>query len=281
VRLAADLPPERLDRSRYELVVDERFDGPALDTARWVPHYLPQWSTPERSAARYALGGSGTDAGTPGLTLRIDHDQPAWSPEFDGDLRVSNLQTGARSGPAGSGSGQHPFRDGLVVRTPQAHRALWLPHYGLIEISLVPCLHPRALTALWLIGFESTPEQSGELCVVELFGLDIGPDGSGRVGVGVHPFGDPDLRDDFAQVATAIDLRDEHRYTVEWMPGAARFYLDDALIAEVDQSPAYPLQLMLNLYELPDGSPRDPADYPLEARITSVRHWRPREIVEA
>ena len=43
----------------------------------------------------------------------------------------------------------------------------------------------------------------------------------------MHPFGDPGLRDDFAQVATAIDLRDEHRYTVEWMPGAARFYLDD------------------------------------------------------
>lgn len=276
MRIAPDLPAERLDRSRYELVVDERFDGRALDTARWLPHYLPQWSTPERSAARYALGGSGTDASTPGLTLRIDHDQPAWSPEFDGELRVSNLQTGVRSGPAGSGSGQHPFRDGLAVRTPQQERALWLPNYGLIEVSLVPCLHPRALTALWLIGFESTPEQSGELCVVELFGRDIGPDGSGRVGVGVHPFGDPDLRDDFAQVATAIDLRDEHRYTVEWMPGAARFYLDDALIAEVDQSPAYPLQLMLNLYELPDGSPRDPGDYPLEARVTSVRHWRPR-----
>lgn len=270
MRLAPDLPPERLDRSRYELVVDERFGSEALDPERWIAHYLPQWSTPDRSAARYRLGPDG-------LTLRIDHDQPAWSPEFDGELRVSNLQTGVRSGPAGSGSGQHPFRDGLVVRTPQPERALWLPHYGLIEVTLVPCLHPRALTALWLIGFESTPEQSGELCVVELFGRDILPDGSGRVGVGVHPFGDPALVDDFAQVATAIDLRDEHRYTVEWMPGAARFSLDDDLIAEVDQSPAYPLQLMLNLYELPDSSPRDPDDYPLEARITSVRHWRPRD----
>lgn len=272
MRVGPALMPSQLDRTRYELVVEERFIGPELDLARWLPEYLPQWSTPERSAARYALG---ADENTRGLTLRIDHDQPAWSPEFDGELRVSNLQTGVRSGPAGSGSGQHPFREGLVVRTPQPERPLWLPHYGLIEISLVPCLHPRALTALWLIGFESTPEQSGELCVVELFGRDIGPDGSGRVGVGVHPFGDPGLRDDFAQVATAIDLRNEHLYTVEWMPGAARFYLDEQLIAETDQSPAYPLQLMLNLYELPDGSPRDPAEYPLEARITGVRHWVP------
>jgi hypothetical protein len=274
VRFGDALPPSRLDRSGYELIVDERFPGPGLDTRRWLPHYLPQWSTPDRSVARYTLGPRG-------LTLRIEHDQPAWSPEYDGELRVSNLQTGVRSGPAGSGSGQHPFREGLVVRTPQPEQRLWLPNYGLIEISLVPCLHPRALTALWLIGFESTPEQSGELCVVELFGRDIRPDGSGRVGVGVHPFGDPTLHDDFLQVETAVDLRQERTYAVEWRPHSARFYLDDELIAETDQSPAYPLQLMLNLYELPDGSPRVPAEYPLEARITSVRHWRPREIVEA
>ncbi len=275
MRIAPDVPAERLDRSRYELVVDERFDGRALDPARWLAHYLPQWSTPDRSAARYSLGGSGSDASTPGLTLRIDHDQPAWSPEFDGELRVSNLQTGVRSGPVGSGSGQHPFREGLAVRTSQQERALWLPHYGLIEVSLVPCRHPRALTALWLIGFESTPEQSGELCVVELFGRDIRPDGSGRVGVGVHPFGDPTLHDDFLQVETAVDLRQERTYAVEWRPHSARFYLDDELIAETDQSPAHPLQLMLNLYELPDGSPRVPAEYPLEARITAVRYAQP------
>jgi len=274
VRLAPDLTPARLDRSAFELVVDERFEGPELDPARWLPHYLPQWSTPDRSAARYATGPGG-------LTLRIDHNQAAWSPEFDGELRVSNLQSGVRSGPAGSSVGQHPFRDGLVVRTPQPERALWLPQYGLIEVGIVPCLHPRALTALWLIGFESTPEQSGELCVVELFGREIAAasaasPGSGRIGLGVHPFRDPTLRDDFALVETATDLRAEHLYTVEWMPGAARFYLDEQLIAEVDQSPAYPLQLMLNLYELPDGAPRDAADYPLEARITGVRHWRPR-----
>ena len=48
--------------------------------------------------AEMALGGFGPHAGTPGLSLRIDHDQEAWSPEFNGELRVSNLQSGARSG---------------------------------------------------------------------------------------------------------------------------------------------------------------------------------------
>lgn len=256
-----------LDRSRYELVVDESFAGSSLAADRWLPHYLPQWSTPERSAARYSLGPEG-------LALRIDHDQPAWSPEFDGELRVSNLQTGVRSGAIGSGEGQHPFRPGLVVRTAQPERRLWLPHHGLIEVRLRPSTHPRALTALWLIGFEHVPEQSGELCIVELFGRDIAVDGSARVGLGLHPFGDPALRDDFVQVEVAGDARDWRTYSVEWMPGAARFFIDDELVAEADQSPDYPLQLMLNLYELPDGTPRDPAEYPLEAGVQWVREWR-------
>lgn len=269
MRLAPDLPADRLDRSRYELVVDEGFTGPILDTARWLPHYLPQWSTPDRSAARYTLGPAG-------LTLRIDHDQPAWSPEYDGELRVSNLQTGVRSGRVGSGSGQHPFREGLVVRTAQPERRLWLPHHGLVEVRLQACPHSRALTALWLIGFEHEPEQSGELCIVELFGRDMQLDGSARVGLGIHPFGDPALRDDFVQVPLAGGALDWHTYSVEWMPGAARFFIDDVLVAEADQSPDYPLQLMLNLYELPDGTTRDPADYPLEAGVQWVREWRAR-----
>ena len=269
MRLNPDLPASRLDRTGYELVVDERFTGPALDPTRWVPHYLPQWSTPDRSAARYALSPEG-------LTLRVDHDQPAWSPEFDGELRVSNLQTGVRSGAVGSGEGQHPFRSGLVVRTAQPESSLWLLHYGLIEVRLRPSTHARALTALWLIGFEQVPEQSGELCVVELFGRDIADDGSARVGLGLHPFGDPALRDDFVQVEFAGESRDWHTYSVEWMPGAARFFIDDTLVAEADQSPDYPLQLMLNLYELPDGTPRDPAEYPLEADVQWVREWQRR-----
>src|SRR3712207_7112339 len=47
--------------------------------------YLPQWTTPERSAARYELH--------PGwLRLRIDADHPAWRPE-DGELRRSEEHT--------------------------------------------------------------------------------------------------------------------------------------------------------------------------------------------
>jgi hypothetical protein len=88
---------DALDRTAYELVFDENFADSELDADRWVAHYLPQWTTPERSAARYEL--------RPGiLQLRIDVDQPAWRPE-DGELRVSNIQTGTFSGPLGSAIG--------------------------------------------------------------------------------------------------------------------------------------------------------------------------------
>lgn len=268
MRRSPDLPASRLDRSRFELVVDERFADPALDAALWLPEYLPHWSTPERSAARYAL--------TPdGLELRVDHDQLAWAPEFDGELRVSNLQTGSFSGPVGSAAGQHRFREGLVVRTPVPERRLWQPHYGLVEARIRPSLHPRALTALWLIGHEAEPTQSGELCVVELFGGEIDERGTTSIGVGVHPFADPRLADDFARVPIAGDARGFRTYSLEWMPGAARWYVDDVLVAEVDQSPDYPLQLMLNLYDLPvEGMTRVASSYPMTAGVAWVRGWR-------
>lgn len=269
MRLSPDLAETRLDRSRYRIVVDERFGGSGLDLERWVPEYLPHWSTPDRSPARYRL----TDEG---LELRVDHDQPAWSPQFDGELRVSNLQSGSFSGPVGSEVGQHRFREGLVVRTAVPERRLWQPLHGLIEVRLRPSLHPRALTALWLIGHEADRAQSGELCVVELFGGEIDGTGATSIGVGVHPFGDPRLREEFARVPIAGDARDWRTYSLEWMPGAARWYVDDVLIAEVDQSPDYPLQLMLDLYDLPlEGTSRDPATYPMTAGVAWVREWQP------
>jgi hypothetical protein len=266
--------PPRIDRSGYELELDERFAGPALDEAVWIPAYLPHWSTPERSAARFDVG---LLAGGRGLRLRIDADQPAWSPEWNGRLRVSNLQTGAFSGPAGSGVGQHHFRPDLIVRTALPERRLRLPRYGIVELQARASADPAVLCALWLIGFEDEPQRSAEICIMEVFGRDI-RDGTTRVGLGVHPFGDPQVRDDFAAVSLPIDATETHTYSAEWLPGRVRFYVDDTLVRVVDQAPDYPLQLMLDIYELPDetGSlPPSPGDaYPKVFEVDWVRGWR-------
>ena len=64
----------------FELEFEDTFDGNELDTARWLPYYLPHWSSRERSAARYVVG-EGV------LRLRIEEDQQPWCPELDGEVR--------------------------------------------------------------------------------------------------------------------------------------------------------------------------------------------------
>jgi beta-glucanase (GH16 family) len=93
------------------------------------------------------------------------------------------------------------------------------------------------------------------------------------VGVGVHPFGDPRIVDDFSRETVQVDARDFHVYAAEWTPERVAFFVDDELVKVVDRSPAYPMQLMLGLYELS----RDDADrggYPKELVVDYVRGYR-------
>ena len=41
--------------TRALIEFDETFAGETLDTRRWLPNYLPHWSTWDRAAARYAI----------------------------------------------------------------------------------------------------------------------------------------------------------------------------------------------------------------------------------
>ena len=232
-----------MDRDAYELEFEDAFDGPSLDVRRWLPFYLPQWSSRERAAARYEVGGGL-------LRLRIDADQEPWAPELDGETRVSSLQTGLFAGAVGSAVGQHRFSPDAVVREAQRNVRLYTPRYGLFEIRLRAIDDPLSMVALWMIGYEDEPERSAEICVCEIFGRDVEPDGA-RVGMGVHPFGDPDITDDFAAEHLSIDVRDLHTYAAEWTPERVSFFVDDELVRTVDQSPAYPMQLMLSVYEFP------------------------------
>jgi len=257
---------DALDRADYGLVFKEDFTGPELAPDRWVGHYLPHWSTPERSAARYEL-----DAGV--LTLRIDADQPAWRVE-DGELRVSNIQTGSFSGPVGSPTGQHRHRLDLTVRTAQPTRRLYTPSTGMVEATLRASPDPTCMLAFWLVGFEEAAgEQSGEICVAELYGNAIGPERSSvRAGIKAHH--DPGLRDDMADVVLDLDATAWHTYTAEWTPQRVRFFVDNRPLRTVHQGIDYPLQVMVDLFEFPEGSGRDPAAYPKTGQVRAVRGYR-------
>jgi beta-glucanase (GH16 family) len=163
-----------------------------------------------------------------------------------------------------------------VVREAQRNARLYTPQYGVIEMRAKATDDPRSMVALWMIGYEDEPDRSAEICVCEIFGRDVGPRHA-AVGMGVHPFGDPRIVDEFSAETLPIDARDFHVYAAEWTPEHVAFFVDGALVKTVEQSPSYPMQLMLGIYDFADAMERDPAAraYPKQFVIDHVRGYRP------
>jgi Glycosyl hydrolases family 16 len=217
------------------------FDGSGLDLEVWVPHYLPQWSSRAESAATYEVGGSE-------LRLTIPPDQGLWCKgDHEPPLRVSGVQSGVFSGEVGSTVGQQPFREGLRVREEQPEQWGWTPRYGLIEIQARMELSPRSMASLWLSGLERRPEESGEICVFEIFG-----DAPKNIGQGIKPFRDPALTWDFEAPRLELDVRDPHVYAARWEAGRVELLVDGEPVRTVEQAPAYPVQAMIAVFDFPD-----------------------------
>jgi Glycosyl hydrolases family 16 len=261
-------PCGRLRPIAYELEFEDTFDGDSLDRGRWLPYYLPHWSSRERAAARYEVADGC-------LRLLITSDQQPWCPDLDGDVRVSSLQTGQFAGPVGSSVGQHRFHPAAVVREPQRNVRLYTPQYGRIELRAKALDDPQTMVALWMIGYEDEPGRSAEICVCEIFGRDVRP-GRVSVGMGVHPFGDSSIRDEFAAETVPIDAREFHVYAAEWTADQVVFLIDGQRVKTVGQSPAYPMQLMLGIYEFPPEGGQEPTTsaYPKEFVVDYVRGHR-------
>ena len=224
------------------------FDGPLLDLEVWVPHYLPQWSSRALSAATYEVAGSELRLSIPpgqGIWCEGDHEPP---------LRVSGVQSGVCSGPVGSTVGQQAFREGLVVREEQPAQWGWTPEYGLIEICARMELSPRSMASLWLSGLEQRPEESGEICVFEIFGESV-DDGGADVGQGIKHFRDPSLSWDFAAPRLELDVRQPHVYAAAWRPERVEFLVDGEQVKAVEQAPAYPVQAMIAVFDFPEKDP--------------------------
>jgi len=241
---AGRIRPRRWGTSVLVTFCDD-FDAPALDTSVWIPHYLPMWSSRAESAATYALADSELRLTIPpgqGLWCAGDHEPP---------LRVSGIQSGVWSGPAGSTRGQQPYRDGLAVRELQPARWGWTPHYGRLEVRARMALSPRSMASVWMVGLEDEPERCGEICIFEVFGDALTGGEGAAVGGGVHPFRDPALTDDFQAPRLPIDVTEPHLYAAEWRPGRVELFVDDEHIRTVDQAPDYPMQMMVAVFDFP------------------------------
>lgn len=218
------------------------FDDPRLDLSRWIPEYLPQWSSRAAARPRYRIHDGC-------LVLEIGADQAPWCPEFNGDVRVSALQTGVFSGPLGSHVGQHRFAPECRVREEQVARRTFTSQYGRFEVRARCLLQPSNVAAVWLIGYEDRPERSAEICLVEVKGGAV-EKSSAVIGYGIHPFGDPALVDEFFEEPFDVDVSDFHVYAAEWGPGGVTFSIDGRPVRSSTQSPDYPMQIMVTLYDL-------------------------------
>jgi len=240
----------------------ENFAGSSLDAGRWDDHYLPHWTTPDRSAARYDLLGGG-------LRLRIDADQLDWRPE-DAPLRVSHLQTALFSGPAGWTRGTHRHRpDGLEVRTETPLRLLWAPRSGQVDVTVTAGLDRGCMLAVWLVGTEHLAEDdSGEVCVFEI-DADAVSASATRARVGIKAHHDPRLTDDMTEVVVPVGAGQAHTWSARWDAAGVVVSCAGEAVFTSPQVLDYPMQLMVDLWEI---GPRDRADaYPKVALVHSIR----------
>lgn len=241
--------------------VEDDFTGP-LSSRLWVDHYLPHWTTPDRSAARH-------EPTTAGRRLRIDADQLDWRPE-DAPMRVSNLQTGTFSGERGSSRGTHRHReDGLLVRTPTPTRLLWTPSAGRVDITVSASTDPGCMLAVWLVGTEHLdPGHAGEICVFEI-DADAIDTGATVARCGVKAHDDPHLVTDMAEVTVRVAGSRPHTWTAVWGHGETVIGCEGSVVRRLSQAPDYPLFLMVDLFEI--GPPS--GIYPKTATVHRFLGW--------
>jgi hypothetical protein len=267
-----DFPPNPIEKSGYVLEFQDEFDGPEIDTQKWFPYYMPQWSSRAQATPQYTIQDGS-------LVLQIAQDQAAWCPEFDGPVRCSGIQTGCYAGPLGSTLGQHRFKPVCRVREAQPAVSTYTPQYGYFEVRAKGLRSSGNMAALWMIGYEEVPEHSAEIALFELAGALSG-DWVSTIRYGVHPWSDPQMQDTFYEEQLALNTGDFHIYAVEWLPTHLDFYVDNHKIRSIAQSPQYPMQFMLTLYELPlegiwTGALDVTAPYPKTFTVDYFRGYQP------
>jgi Glycosyl hydrolases family 16 len=258
-----DFPANDDTKLGYTLEFSDEFNGTQLDQTKWFPYMLPHWSSLEAAAARVALG---DDV----LKLLIEADQQPWLAGAD---RASNLQTAHYSGAKGSQIGQfNYFPQGVVTADIEPVRN-YTPHFGYFEtrIKAVPVIGYHV--ALWMVEYDEA--QAGEIRVFEIHGGNISTQQS-RIDSGVLRWNDPLLTDECYEDVLQIDASEFHVYAVEWTPTHIDFFVDNVKMRTIHQSPNYPMQFMLGIYERPhELLEGDRTPFPRVCEVDYFRGYQP------
>ena len=259
-----DFPANETLKAGYILDFNEEFSQSTIDTSKWIPYYLPQWSYREKSRPNYELINGQ-------LILQIKENQAPWCTEFNGEVKCSSLQTGMFAGEVGTAIGQHRFNPSCRVREVQKTARLYTPLYGYIEIRAKVEMSASNVAAFWMIGFEDSPEKSGEICIMEVKGQNVKSNQFVN-GYGIHPFGDGNLKEEFFEDKVDFNPSVFNIYAARWQPNQVDFYINNKLIRTINQSPNYEMQLMLNIYEIPSEL-KETGLYPKKFIIDYVRGY--------
>ncbi|WP_412476226.1 glycoside hydrolase family 16 protein [Flavobacterium sp. TBRC 19031] len=264
-----DFPPNAIEKENYTLEFNDNFEKDSINLKNWIPYYLPQWSSRDKSRPNLTIKNSK-------LILQITKEQKPWCPEFNENVKCSSIQTGIFAGPLGSNIGQHKFFNPkhCIVREEQTNRHTYLPQFGYFEIRAKALNTASNVVSLWMIGYENQPEKSGELCIFEIKGASVS-EMQATVGYGIHKFNDPLLKEEFYEDIFNLDVTKFHIYAAEWLPNKIIFYIDNQKIKEIYQSPNYPMQFMLGIYELPSKKfKKEDNVYPKNFIVDYVRGYK-------
>jgi hypothetical protein len=258
-----DFPANNIEKPGYRLEFSDEFESDKLDQTKWFPHMLPHWSTLEDSAARYRLENGS-------LKLLIEQDQKVWMVNSD---RASNLQTAHYSGTKGSKIGQFGYYPDAVVTANLPIVKNYTPQFGHFEtrIKAVPVVGYHI--ALWMIGFDAP--QAGEIRVFEIHGGNINLTQS-RVDYDILAWNDPALHDECFEDQLNINAAEYHVYAIDWTPTHVDFFVNNMKIRRINQSPQYPMQFMLGVYERPfEILEHSPNDFPRVCEVDYFRGYQP------
>src|SRR5258706_8329339 len=124
--------------------------------------------------------------------------------------------------------------------------------------------------ALWMIGWDVS--KAGEIRCFEIHGANISS-GVSRIDYGVLAWDDPTLINECYEDRFPIDASEFHIYGIDWKPDEIIFFLDNEKVRTVRQSPKYPMQFMLGVYERPsERTINDDAD--LWPKVCEVDYFR-------
>ncbi|WP_068775041.1 glycoside hydrolase family 16 protein [Paenibacillus sp. FJAT-26967] len=263
---AADFPANPTTKSGYTLDFQEEFNSATLDTQKWLPYYLPHWTSDRtKAAARYTIENGN-------LVERIDADTPAWNPAYDTTVRVSSIQTYNRDW-------LHRFNGSMPNDHHEPEFNGYSTKYGYFEIrAKFSNAGGGGHQAWWLVGTQEDTDANGqttknsEIDIIESF---FSKPQTWRIAA--YGWNDPDFLSYWEgfedPVPSGNPTEEFHIYGMEWTPTALNFYYDNQLYKTINQAPQSPMGMILGIYT-DAGSGQHNNVFPKKWFVDYVRVWK-------